>query len=63
MEHALQVQLAREIFDYVDAGSTCLADRGGTNPGGNDTDPDLRMQALRTLVEHDYPRGTAIAIV
>lgn len=29
----------------------------------NDDDPDLRMQALRTLVAHDYPRGTAIAII
>jgi len=29
----------------------------------NDSDPNLRMKALRTLVENDYPRGTAIAIV
>lgn len=54
MEHALQVQLAREIFDFVDAGSTCLADSVITNPISNYTDPD-RLDRELSILFRRYP--------
>ena len=54
MKHALQVQLAQEIFDYLDAGSTCLAESIATNPITSYTDPDRLGRELQVLFRR-YP--------
>ena len=54
MEHALQVQLAHEIFEYVDVGSTCLAEGITTNPITNYTDPDRLDREMQILFRR-YP--------
>ncbi|MCK5363052.1 MAG: aromatic ring-hydroxylating dioxygenase subunit alpha, partial [Gammaproteobacteria bacterium] len=49
MEHSLQVQLAHELLEHIDAGTTCLADDVATNPTASYTDPhrlDREMQIL-----------------
>ena len=54
MDHALQVQLAHEIFKYLDVGTTCLAESVATNPITSYTDPHRLDRELRILFRR-YP--------
>lgn len=54
MEHALQVQLARELFGHIDAGTTCLADDIARNPIIGYTDPD-RLEREMQILFRRYP--------
>jgi len=54
MEHSLQVELAREVFKHLDAGTTCLADAVSTNPIVNYTDLDRLEREVQTLFRR-YP--------
>jgi phenylpropionate dioxygenase-like ring-hydroxylating dioxygenase large terminal subunit len=54
MEHSLQVELARELFAHIDAGSTCLADGIDTNPVVTYTDHDRLDREMRILFRR-YP--------
>ena len=54
MEHALQVQLAHELLEHIDAGTTCLADRVATNPTANYTDPHRFDREMKILFRR-YP--------
>lgn len=54
MEHSLQVALARELFAYIDAGSTCLADDIDTNPIDTYTDP-ARLAREMQILFRGYP--------
>jgi len=49
MEHSLQVALARELFEHIDAGTTCLADGIATNPVTTFTDPERLDRELAIL--------------
>ncbi len=42
MEYSLQVKLARELFEHIDAGTTRLADDVATNPIVSYTDARSR---------------------
>lgn len=54
MEHSLQVALARELFEHIDAGSTCLADDVDTNPVVTYTDRDRLDREMQILFRR-YP--------
>ncbi len=54
MEYALQLQLARELYEHIDAGTTCLADDIATNPIVSYTDPDRLDRELSVLFRR-YP--------
>lgn len=54
MEYSLQVQLARELFEHIDAGTTCLADSIATNPIVSYTDPDRLDREMQILFRR-YP--------
>jgi len=54
MEHSLQVELARELFEHIDAGSTCLADDVDTNPVVTYTDRDRLDREMQILFRR-YP--------
>jgi len=54
MEHSLQVALSRELFEHIDAGTTCLADDIATNPVVTYTDQALLDRELSTLFRR-YP--------
>ena len=54
MEHSLQVELARVLFEHIDAGSTCLADGIDTNPVVTYTDHDRLDREMRILFRR-YP--------
>ena len=49
MEHPLQVALAHELFEHIDAGTTCVADDIATNPVTTFTDPDRLDRELGVL--------------
>ena len=54
MEHSLQVKLAHELLEHIDAGTTCLADNVATNPTANYTDPDRLGREMQILFRR-YP--------
>lgn len=54
MEHSLQVTLAHELFQHIDAGTTCLADEIATNPVSSYTDPGRLERELEILFRR-YP--------
>ncbi len=54
MEHSLQVELAHELLEHIDAGTTCLADNVATNPTANYTDPDRLGREMQILFRR-YP--------
>lgn len=54
MKHSLQIELAQELFEHIDAGSTCLADDIATNPVASYTDPDRLNRELNILFRR-YP--------
>ena len=54
MEYSLQVQLAHEVFEHIDAGTTCLADDVATNPIVSYTNPDRLVREMRILFRR-YP--------
>jgi phenylpropionate dioxygenase-like ring-hydroxylating dioxygenase large terminal subunit len=54
MEHALQVKLAGELFEHMDAGTTCLADDIATNPIDRYTDARRLEREIQILFRH-YP--------
>lgn len=54
MEHSLQIDLARELFEHIDAGSTCLADGIDTNPVVTYTDRDRLDREMQILFRR-YP--------
>ena len=54
MEYSLQVQLARELYKHIDAGTTCLADGIATNPIVIYTHPDRLDREMQILFRR-YP--------
>lgn len=54
MEHSLQLELARELFSHIDAGTTCLAEDVATNPVASYTDPARLNRELSVLFRR-YP--------
>jgi phenylpropionate dioxygenase-like ring-hydroxylating dioxygenase large terminal subunit len=60
MEYALQVRLARELFEHIDAGTTCLADDIATNSVASYTEPDRLDQELKILFRR-YPLMMGLA--
>ncbi len=60
MDHSLQIELARELFGHIDAGTTCLADGITTNPITTYTDPERLDRELGILFRH-YPLMMGLA--
>ncbi len=60
MQHSLQVELARQLFEHIDAGSTCLAEDIATNPTVGYTDPDRLHRELEILFRR-YPLMMCLA--
>lgn len=60
MEHSLQVSLARELFQHIDAGTTCLADSVATNPVTTFTDPD-RLEREIGILFRKFPLMMGLA--
>jgi phenylpropionate dioxygenase-like ring-hydroxylating dioxygenase large terminal subunit len=54
MEHSLQVALAHELFEHIDAGTTCLADEVVRNPIDGYIDPGRLKRELEILFRR-YP--------
>lgn len=54
MEHSLQIELARQLFEHIDAGSTCLADDIDTNPVTMYTDRERLDREIQILFRR-YP--------
>jgi len=54
MKHSLQVALAHELFEHIDAGTTCLAEHIATNPVSSYTDADRLDRELQILFRR-YP--------
>lgn len=54
MEHSLQVKLAHELFEHIDAGTTCLAHDIARNPIVGYTDPDRLDREMQILFRR-YP--------
>ena len=60
MEHSLQIELAHQLFEHIDAGTTCLADDIATNPIVSYTDPDRLDRELKHLFRR-YPLMMGLA--
>jgi phenylpropionate dioxygenase-like ring-hydroxylating dioxygenase large terminal subunit len=60
MEHSLQIALAHELFEHIDAGTTCLADDIATNPIASYTDPERLDRELNILFRR-YPLMMGLA--
>ena len=60
MKHSLQVELAHQLFEYIDSGTTCLADGIATNPIASYTDPDRLDRELKRFFRR-YPLMMGLA--
>lgn len=60
MDHSLQIELARELFEHIDAGTTCLAEDIATNPITSYTDAERLDRELGILFRR-YPLMMGLA--